>query len=123
MPATLPSQYDEFAWFYHKYWGSGPNVFAVRIWPVMQERFLPLVRAGGRILDVCCGSGRPAQVLTGHRYHVTRVEGIAALPESGHAVAPHANAIHEDARTTRTPPPLAGGPSLRDSLKPRRDTG
>ena len=123
MPETLPSQYDDFAWFYHKYWGSGPNVFAVRIWPVMEERFLPLVRAGGRILDLCCGSGRLAQELTGHGYHVTGVDGSAALLEIAREVAPQAKFIHADARTVRLPPSFDGALSLYDSLNHVMEAG
>lgn len=120
---TDPSAYDSFAWFYHRYWGSGPNAFAVRIQPVLEERFLPLVPAGGRILDLCCGSGRLAQTLTGRGYHVTGVDGSAALLAIAREVAPQAEFIHADARTVQLSQSFDGALSTYDSLNSIMEAG
>ncbi len=41
-------------------------------------RFMPLVRAGGRVLDVACGAGRHARYLAAHGYRVEAVDRDAA---------------------------------------------
>ena len=45
---------------------------------------MPLVRAGGRVLDVACGSGRHARYLAGRGY---RVEAVDRDPAALHALA------------------------------------
>lgn len=46
LPETRPSDYDSFAWFYNRYWGSGSTAFAARVLPVLQRLFLPEIPAG-----------------------------------------------------------------------------
>lgn len=49
------------------------------------QRFAPLITAGGRVLDVACGSGRHARLLAGMGYRVDAVDrdgqALAALED------------------------------------------
>ena len=50
-------------------------------------RYMPLVRAGGRVLDVACGRGRHARFLAAHGYRVEAVDRDAAALQTLDAVA------------------------------------
>lgn len=62
--------YDDFAWFYNRYWNEDFHALA---FPILERIWLGRVPAGGRILDVCCGTGYLAGLLVGRGY---RVEGV-----------------------------------------------
>ena len=47
----------------------------------LYERFLPLIPAGGRILDAGCGSGRDARAFFNRGYEVTGFDACAPLAE------------------------------------------
>ncbi len=113
---TVPSQYDDFAWFYNTYWGAGPASFSTRVLPVLERLLLPHVRQGGRILDLCCGTGQLAQDLTARGYTVTGVDGSAEILKYARAYAPGVEFIHADARSFSLPPQFDAAVSLYDSL-------
>src|SRR4051812_10542181 len=50
----MMAAYDDFAWFYNRYWADEFHKVAI---PVLERIWLPRVPAGGRLLDVCCGTG------------------------------------------------------------------
>ncbi|THF63365.1 class I SAM-dependent methyltransferase [Pseudothauera rhizosphaerae] len=58
-------------------------------------RFAPLIRAGGRVLDVACGSGRHARWLAGRGYAVEAAdrdaEALAALRGTAGVTTRHAD--------------------------------
>lgn len=68
-------------------------------------RFLPLVRAGGAVLDVACGYGRHARLFAQSGYRVTALdrdqEALAALAEVDNVMPLHAD-------IESAPWPLAG---------------
>lgn len=66
--------YDDFAWFYDRYWNEEFHSLA---FPILERLSLARVPAPSRILDVCCGTGYLAGMLTSRGYHVT---GIDASP-------------------------------------------
>ncbi len=113
---TVPSQYDDFAWFYHKYWGGGPTSFSTHVFPVLERLILPHVRQGGRILDLCCGTGQLAQDLTARGYTVTGVDGSAEILKYARVHAPGVEFIHADARSFSLPSGFDAAVSLYDSL-------
>ncbi len=113
---TVPSGYDDFAWFYHKYWGSGPTSFSMRVLPVLERLILPHLRQGGRILDLCCGTGQLAQDLTARGYTVTGVDGSAEILKYARDSAPEVEFIHADARAFTLPTRFDGAVCLFDSL-------
>ena len=113
---TVPSQYDDFAWFYDTYWGTGPASFSARVVPVLERLILPHVPQGGRILDLCCGAGQLAQDLTVRGYTVTGVDGSTEILKYARARAPSVEFIHADARSFSLPPQFDAAVSLYDSL-------
>ena len=54
------------------------------------EKFLSLVPPGGTILDVGCGSGRDAQILSDQGFQVTGIDFSAAMIEIAKKKAPKA---------------------------------
>jgi len=72
--------YDDFAWFYNRYWNEEFHSLA---FPILERIWLPRLPRKGRILDVCCGTGYLAGLLAERGYRVT---GIDASEEMiGHA--------------------------------------
>lgn len=63
--------YDDFAWFYNRYWN---EEFHACAFPILQRIWLPRVPKGGRILDVCCGTGYLAGLLADYGYRVTGID-------------------------------------------------
>ncbi len=116
MPEARPSDYDSFAWFYNRYWGSGPSSFAARVLPVLDRLFLPQIPARGHILDLCCGSGQLAGELAGRGYQLTGIDGSADLLHFARENAPGVEFVHADARTFRLPAIYDGALSTFDSL-------
>lgn len=67
--------YDDFAWFYNRYWNEEFHSLA---FPILERIWLERLPAGARILDVCCGTGYLAAMLAERGY---RVSGFDASPE------------------------------------------
>ena len=63
--------YDDFAWFYNRYWNEEFHGLA---FPILERIWLPRVPANGRILDICCGTGYLAGLLSERGYRVTGVD-------------------------------------------------
>jgi SAM-dependent methyltransferase len=75
MPCCHLALYDDFAWFYNRYWNEEFHSLA---FPILERIWLPRLPRKGRILDVCCGTGYLAGLLTARGYRLT---GIDASPE------------------------------------------
>jgi SAM-dependent methyltransferase len=74
---SLPmAVYDDFAWFYERYWNEEFHSVA---FPILERIWLPSVTAGGRILDVCCGTGYLAGLLVERGYRVTGIDSSDAM--------------------------------------------
>ncbi|MBV9507231.1 MAG: class I SAM-dependent methyltransferase [Acidobacteriia bacterium] len=67
--------YDDFAWFYNRYWNEEFHSLA---FPILERIWLHRLPADARILDVCCGTGYLAGLLTHRGY---RVFGFDTSPE------------------------------------------
>ena len=107
------SDYDSFAWFYNHYWAHEFSRPALGIFNVLLFPHLP---AGGRVLDLCCGTGQLAAELCGRGYEVTGLDGSEAMLDFARTNAPTAEFIHADARSFALPPVFAGVISAFDSL-------
>ena len=115
-PQTAPSQYDDLAWFYHKYWGGGPTSFASRVLPIVDRLVLGHVPRGGWILDLCCGTGQLARELSERGYRVTGVDGSAEMLRFARDGAPGVEFVHADARSFAPPAHFDAALCLYDSL-------
>jgi SAM-dependent methyltransferase len=68
--------YDDFAWFYNRYWNEDFHSLA---FPILERIWLPRVPRRGRILDICCGTGYLAGLLTSRGFRVTGIDGSPAM--------------------------------------------
>jgi len=107
------SDYDKFAWIYNKYWGS--NIIAL-IMPIIENLILRNLSEGARILDLCCGTGQLAQVLSAMRYRVTGIDGSADMLTLARQNAPSVDFIQSDARSFKLPHKYQAVISTYDSL-------
>lgn len=113
---TAPSQYDDFAWFYDKYWGGGPGSFTTRVLPIIDRLVLTHTPAAGRVLDLCCGTGQLAHELTTRGYRVTGVDGSAEMLRFARHRAPGVEFIQADARAFSLPTQVDAALCMYDSL-------
>jgi SAM-dependent methyltransferase len=107
------ASYDGFAWIYNKHWGGD---FVQRTLPVLEKLFLRHLPAGARVLDLCCGTGQLAQVLTERGYTVTGLDGSEEMLRYARENAPQAQFILGDARHFVLASPCHGVISTYDSL-------
>ncbi len=68
--------YDHFAWFYNRYWS---REFHSAAFPILERIWLPRVKNGGRVLDVCCGTGYLAGLLVERGYRVSGIDESEAM--------------------------------------------
>ena len=85
--ATAMATYDDFAWFYNRYWNEEFHSLA---FPILERIWLPHIAPHSRILDVCCGTGYLAALLTERGYQVAGIDASPAMIECAHAHAPAA---------------------------------
>lgn len=106
------SAYDNFAWLYNKEFSE----FARVIFPLLKDIAGDKLPDGARILDLCCGTGQLAKVLTEKGYKVTGIDGSAEMLRYAKINAPDAEFINEDARTFKLPSTYDVVFSIFDSL-------
>ncbi len=94
--STRYADYDAFAWFYDRYWGS---TFVTQYYDVVERAVLSQVDKGCNLLDLCCGSGQLAARLAEAGYRVSGIDGSAQLLKYAHERAPQAEFTASDART------------------------
>jgi SAM-dependent methyltransferase len=68
--------YDDFAWFYNRYWSEEFHSLA---FPILERIWLPRLPRKGRVLDVCCGTGYLAGLLAARGYRVTGIDASAEM--------------------------------------------
>lgn len=110
---TRYTDYDPFAWVYNKHWG---NTFTVLGLQVMEALMLPHLPAQANILDLCCGTGQLARVLTERGYLVTGLDSSEAMIHYARVNAPNVEFIIDDARYFKLPAIYHGVVSAFDSL-------
>jgi SAM-dependent methyltransferase len=71
----MPS-YDDFAWFYNRYWS---REFHNAAFPILERIWLSRLKRGARVLDVCCGTGYLAGLLAERGFRVTGLDESAAM--------------------------------------------
>jgi SAM-dependent methyltransferase len=105
--------YDDFAWFYDRYWAA---TFHRAAFPILERIWLPRVPAGAHILDVCCGNGHLAGLLAERGYRVTGVDQSAAMIDFARARVPAAEFHAADAAEFRPRGRFDAAVSTFDSL-------
>ncbi len=68
--------YDDFAWFYNRYWNEEFHGLA---FPILERIWLPRLPHKARVLDVCCGTGYLAGLLTARGMKVTGIDASEAM--------------------------------------------
>jgi SAM-dependent methyltransferase len=109
----MPCPYGDFAWFYDRYWNEEFHDVA---FPILERIWLPQVAPGGHILDVCCGTGYLARLLTDRRFRVTGLDVSPEMIEHARRHAPSASFHVADAAAFQFPPEHDAAISTFDSL-------
>lgn len=104
--------YDPIATIYNRHWG----YFADRIYPVLNRLVLRDIPSGCVVLDLCCGTGQLAAVLSEKGYAVTGVDGSAGMIEIARKNAPGVEFLVQDARELSLDQRFAAVFSTFDSL-------
>jgi SAM-dependent methyltransferase len=105
--------YDDFAWFYNRYWNEEFHSLA---FPILERIWLDRVSPGARILDVCCGTGYLAGLLVNRGYRVAGIDASSAMIGHARANVPEAQFCVADADRFSFPPEFNGAVSTFDSL-------
>jgi SAM-dependent methyltransferase len=105
--------YDEFAWFYNRYWNEEFHSLA---FPILERIWLSRVEPGGAILDLCCGTGYLAGLLAGSGFQVTGVDVSAEMIRHARANVEGAWFHVADAAEFQAPAGFDGAVSTFDSL-------
>ena len=111
--AEIMPDYDDFAWFYERYWNEEFHSLA---FPILERIWLQRVRPHGRILDVCCGTGYLARMLVDRGYRVTGFDASEAMIRHARHAAPEAEFRVEDAARFNVAGPFDAAVSTFDSL-------
>ena len=93
--------YDLFAWFYNRYWDRKYHSQAL---PVLDELVLLRLPANAWILDLCCGTGHLARILSGRGFRVTGIDGSREMLRYARENVPDGEFIAADARSFNLPP-------------------
>ncbi len=104
--------YDSFAEIYNRHWGG----FAKRVVPALDSLGLSDLSPGDHIVDVCCGTGQLAAVLTERGLRVTGVDGSDDMLSVARRNAPRASFVAADVRAFAVDPPAQMAVSTFDSL-------
>lgn len=107
------ASYDDFAWFYSRYWNEEFHSVA---FPILERIWLNRLPEGARILDVCCGTGYLAALLTGCGRRVTGVDASAEMIRYARGAAPEAEFHVAEADSFEFPAIFDGAVSTFDSL-------
>jgi SAM-dependent methyltransferase len=113
MPCWHLALYDDFAWFYNRYWNEEFHSLA---FPILERIWLPRLPRKSRILDVCCGTGYLAGLLTGRGYRVTGIDASAEMIAHARENVPAAAFQVADASQFRVLGKFDGAVSTFDSL-------
>jgi SAM-dependent methyltransferase len=88
--------YDDWAWLYNK--TLGPGYHAEKL-SFLERTLLARIPAGGRILDLCCGTGQMIAPLVQRGFEVTGLDYSADMLRHARQNAPGAEFVEGDARS------------------------
>jgi SAM-dependent methyltransferase len=107
------SDYDGLAWVYNRHWGPG---YAEQVMPALEKVLLDRLPAQSTILDLCCGTGNLARMLTERGFAIIGIDGSRQMIRLARENAPAAKFIVADARRFRLPGACDAIISVFDSL-------
>ena len=107
------SDYDNFAWMFNRHWGAR---FTRQALAVLDEVVFPEMPQSVKILDLCCGTGNLAQILSERGYSVTGIDGSGEMLTYARENAPGVIFIQKDARNFNLPSSFNLVTSFFDSL-------
>ena len=110
--ARMPA-YDDFAWFYNRYWNEEFHSLA---FPILERIWLPRISPAGHVLDVCCGTGFLASLLIARGHSVTGIDVSPAMIAQARENVPEAQFHVCDAARFRLAGPFDAAVSTFDSL-------
>lgn len=94
------SSYDEIAGMYHALWA---DWYLPAAMPALERLFFSNVERGGRVLDLCCGSGHVTRELVRRGYKVTGIDNSAELIALAQRELPGVDLRVQDATALRLP--------------------
>lgn len=112
-PSEARSPYDDFAWFYNKYWATE---VAADFLQATERLLLHHVRTGAHILDVCCGTGQLAATLLARGYRVTGLDVSREMLRYARRNASAATLLRADATSFQISEKADGAIALFDSF-------
>ncbi len=108
----MPS-YDDFAWFYNRYWNEEFHGLAD---PILDRILFSRLPDGARVLDICCGTGYLAALLETRGFRVTGVDDSPEMIRYARENAPRSEFLLADATDFRLPAEFDAAVSTFDSL-------
>jgi SAM-dependent methyltransferase len=114
------ASYDDFAWFYDRYWNEEFHHLA---FPILERIWLPRLPEHARVLDVCCGTGYLAGLLAGRGFHVAGIDASAEMIAHARRNVPAAEFQVGDAAEVRADGEFDAAVSTFDSLNHILDLG
>jgi SAM-dependent methyltransferase len=107
------ADYDDFSWFYDRYWN---EEFHAAAFPILARIWLPRVAPGAAILDVCCGAGYLAALLVERGFRVYGIDVSPAMIACARRRAPAAEFLVADGANFELPVKFDAAVSTFDSL-------
>jgi SAM-dependent methyltransferase len=105
--------YDDFSWFYNRYWNEDFHSLA---FPILERIWVSRLPEGGRVLDVCCGTGYLAGLLSARGLRVTGIDASPGMIAHAKENVPAGEFHVADASAFRVPGRFDGAVSTFDSL-------
>ncbi len=93
--ADIYTEYDCFAYFYNKYWTINAPLYLEKALDIL---LLEKLEEKAHILDVCCGTGNVADLLSERGYNMTGLDGSKLMLDYAKENAPAVEFVQADAR-------------------------
>lgn len=110
---AMAAAYDDFAWFYGRYWNEEFHALA---FPILERTWLARLPQAAAILDVCCGTGYLAGLLLSKGHAVTGIDCSPVMIEYARGNQPAGEFLLADAAHFELPPRFDAAVSTFDSL-------
>lgn len=107
------ASYDDFAWFYERYWNEDFHGLA---FPILDRVWLTRLPEQAAILDVCCGTGYLAGILLSRGHRVTGIDCSDVMIAYARENHPSGEFRVADATNFRSAPTFDGAVSTFDSV-------